>query len=48
MLRKFIMTQAFDKSWAAMGLGDKELSQLQDTLLIDPEAGDLIPGCNGA
>lgn len=48
MTREFVMTPAFDCSWIAVGLDDSDLSALQDTLLIDPEAGDLIPGAGGA
>ncbi|MGI6689020.1 MAG: type II toxin-antitoxin system RelE/ParE family toxin [Christensenellales bacterium] len=48
MKRKFIMTPAFDRSWSAIGLDDSDLAILQTTLLIDPEAGELIPGTGGA
>lgn len=48
MTREFVMTLAFDRSWSAIGLDDADLKALQDTLLIDPEAGDLIPGAGGA
>ena len=48
MKRKFIMTQVFDRSWAAIGLDDNDLAILQTTLLIDPKAGELIPGTGGA
>ena len=48
MKRTFIMTPVFDNSWAAMGLDDADLVDLQNTLLVDPEAGDVIPGTGGA
>lgn len=48
MKRTFIMTPAFDRSWSAMGLDDGDLTILQNTLLIDPEAGEVIPGTGGA
>lgn len=48
MIREFVMTPAFDRSWAAIGLDDQDLSALQDTLLVDPEAGEVIPGTGGA
>ncbi|NLD51695.1 MAG: type II toxin-antitoxin system RelE/ParE family toxin [Clostridiales bacterium] len=31
-----------------MGLNDSDLAALQNTLLIDPESGELIPGTGGA
>lgn len=48
MTREFVMTPAFDRSWSEIGLDDSDLAALQHTILIDPEAGDLIPGTGGA
>ena len=48
MGRMFVMTAGFDRSWAAMGLGDDELRDLQDLLAEYPDAGDVIPGTSGA
>lgn len=48
MERVFILTSVFEKSWANMGLGDKELRELQLTLLKNPDAGDVIPDLAGA
>ena len=48
MKREFVMTQAFDRSWSAMGMDDNDLAELQVTLLFDPGAGDVIPGTGGA
>lgn len=48
MERVFILTSVFEKSWANMGLGDKELQELQLTLLKNPDAGDVIPDLAGA
>ena len=48
MERVFILTSVFEKSWATMGLGDKELRELQLTLLKNPDAGDVIPDLAGA
>ena len=48
MERVFILTLVFEKSWANMGLGDKELRELQLTLLKNPDAGDVIPDLAGA
>lgn len=42
------MTPGFEKSWAAMNLGDDELRELQNLLIEDPEAGDVIQGTGGA
>ena len=48
MERVFILTSVFEKSCANMGLGDKELRELQLTLLKKPDAGDVIPDLAGA
>lgn len=48
MKRSFVLTPGFEKSWAAMNLGDDELRWLQSLLLEDPEAGDVIQGTGGA
>lgn len=48
MQRTFVLTRGFDRSWAEMGLGDNELTALQELLLEDPDAGDAIPGTGGA
>ena len=48
MKRTFILTSGFERSWERMGLGDEELQDLQNLLLLDPDAGDVIPGLAGA
>jgi hypothetical protein len=48
MIRTFILTPGFERSWAAMGLGDDELMELQSLLIDDPETGDVIQGTGGA
>lgn len=48
MKRTFISTAGFDRMWESMGLGDDELQELQILLLLDPDAGDVIPGLSGA
>lgn len=48
MRRAFVMTPGFEKSWSAMNLGDDELRELQNLLIEDPEAGDVIQGTGGA
>jgi hypothetical protein len=44
MTREFVMMPEFDRQWKNMGLGDDELRQLQETLLQNPKAGDVIQG----
>lgn len=48
MRRSFVLLSEFERAWKAMGLGDSELEALQNLLLGDPEAGDVIPGLGGA
>ena len=48
MNRLFVLTPGFEKSWAAMGLGDDQLRLLQNLLIENPEAGDVIQGTSGA
>lgn len=48
MNRTFVLTSGFERSWERMGLGDEELQDLQNLLLLDPDAGDVIPGLAGA
>lgn len=48
MTRLFIHTEPFRKCWKAMGLTDKDLSQLEKVLLENPKAGDVIEGTGGA
>ena len=47
MTREFVMMPEFDRQWQKLGLGDNELRQLQETLLQNPKAGDVIRGTNG-
>ena len=44
---EFVMTKAFDESWAAMGLDDADLAALQSLLMLDPETGDVVPNTGG-
>lgn len=48
MKRKFIHTIPFRKSWAAMGLNDDDLVRLEEILLEEPRAGDVIQDTGGA
>lgn len=48
MTRKFIYTAPFRRCWKAMGLHDEDLHLLEEMLLRDPQAGDVIEGTGGA
>lgn len=48
MTREFIFTKPFRSSWEKMGLNDSDLIQLEETLLNDPQKGDVIQGTGGA
>ena len=48
MAREFIKTHIFDKRWAEMGLTDEDLRKLENFLLKNPNAGDVIQGTGGA
>lgn len=45
--RSFIISQPFDEAWAKLGLDDIDLAQLQDRLVTDPKAGQVIQGSGG-
>ena len=47
MTCEFVMMPEFDRQWQKMGLGDNDLRQLQETLLENPKAGDVIRGTKG-
>jgi len=47
MVREFVRTNTFERSWAAAGLDDSDLRELEHTLLENPSAGAVIPGLNG-
>jgi len=47
MIREFVMMPEFDRQWKNMGLDDDELRQLQETLLQNPKAGDVLRGTKG-
>ena len=48
MTRKFIYTPSFRKWWEAMGLNDESLVDLEQALLENPQAGDVIRDTGGA
>lgn len=47
MTRKFIQMTPFLAAWKAMCLDDTALSVLENALLTNPEAGDMIEGTGG-
>jgi hypothetical protein len=47
MTRAFIMTKTFDKRWEELNLTDDDLSKLQDYIIKNPNAGDVIQGTGG-
>jgi len=47
MTREFVMMPEFDRQWQKLGLDDNELRQLQETLLRNPKAGDVVQGTKG-
>ena len=47
MQREFAMMPIFDKQWKRMGLNDGDLKRLQEQLLIEPAAGDVVSGTGG-
>ena len=48
MTREFIYTEPFKRSWKAMGLSDDDAKLLEEVLLENPKAGDVIEGTGGA
>jgi hypothetical protein len=48
MTREFVCTKDFDKYWEALGLTDDDLNELQNELLINPQAGRVIQHTGGA
>lgn len=48
MKRTFVMTSGFERVWAALGLGDDELQELEAVLLANPDAGDVVQHMDGA
>jgi mRNA-degrading endonuclease RelE of RelBE toxin-antitoxin system len=48
MTREFVYTAPFQRSWKAMGLDDHDQKLLEEALLKNPQAGDVIEGTGGA
>jgi hypothetical protein len=44
---EFILTAVFDKNWNEIDLTDDDLRKLQDFILQNPNAGDVIVGTGG-
>lgn len=42
MQREFIETPSFTKRWFALGFNDDDLAELQQFLIKNPEAGDIM------
>jgi hypothetical protein len=47
MQREFIRTQVFEADWKNAGLNDNDLRELENILLDNPKAGDVIPHLSG-
>lgn len=47
MTRTFIEVPMFTKKWHSLGLTDNNLKDLQNELLKNPKAGDVIKGTGG-
>lgn len=47
MERTFVEVPVFTKRWKEIGLGDKELNELQIMLLKNPIAGPIMEGTGG-
>lgn len=41
------MTPEFDKCWESLGLVDKQLKDLQESILLNPKLGAVIQGTGG-
>lgn len=48
MTREFVYTQPFRNAWSMMGLCDEDLKLLEEILLSNIHAGDVISGTGGA
>ncbi|MCM1330671.1 MAG: type II toxin-antitoxin system RelE/ParE family toxin [Ruminococcus sp.] len=47
MTRRFVMLSAFEKQWEKIGLTDEDLRRLQQEILQNPKAGDVVQGTGG-
>jgi hypothetical protein len=46
-MREFIIAKIFDKRWDEMDLTDEDLRLLQNHIMLNPDAGDIIQGTGG-
>jgi hypothetical protein len=44
---QFVRTDTFDEDWADNGLDDEDMARLENVLVHDPKAGDVIAGTGG-
>lgn len=44
MKREFIETPSFTKRWFSLGFNDEDLAELEQFLVENPEAGDMMVG----
>jgi hypothetical protein len=47
MKRVFVETVVFTKRWSELGLKDDDLKSLQNYIVINPYAGDIMKGTGG-
>jgi|LSQX01.3.fsa_nt_gb hypothetical protein len=47
MTQEFVSTTKFDHQWNELGLSDDDRSELEEILMKNPQAGDVIPGTGG-
>ena len=47
MKREFIRTDVFEEDWKDAGLNDDDLCHLENYLMQNPKAGDIIPHLSG-
>lgn len=48
MTREFVFTKPFLSCWKAMGLQNDDLKELEESLIANPQIGDVIQGTGGA
>jgi len=48
MTRTFVELPSFQKAWEDIGLNDDDLLELENKLLLNPNAGRVIKGSGGA
>lgn len=47
MTREFIETPSFTKKWFALGFTEEDLAELQQYLICNPDAGNIMVGTGG-